>query len=205
VPAPTPMTRHCCVSVIMRPAGYFVSPHLAIRAIWVWDPFLEDAKWGSVMTGPLSKPDSFPGFLRNYFKTTIPPVVEILTHTHHRAHITACNSTKSAYCGAVTAVTMFRTCINERMLAKCWSILELLGKFFPILFINCRKQSYTRLSSSITINSGAAMSHMPCAQRRRWWCFLRGGCWNKGKFIKSVCCSVIFFDTYLKSGHRSES
>jgi len=30
--------RYCCVSVIMRPAGYLVSPHVAHRAIWVWDP-----------------------------------------------------------------------------------------------------------------------------------------------------------------------
>jgi len=29
--------RYCCVSVIMRPAGYFISAHLAHRAIWVWD------------------------------------------------------------------------------------------------------------------------------------------------------------------------
>jgi len=30
--------RHCCVSVIMWPSGYFRSPHLALGAIWVWDP-----------------------------------------------------------------------------------------------------------------------------------------------------------------------
>ena len=29
--------RHCCVSVIMRPSGYFISPRLPPRAIWVWD------------------------------------------------------------------------------------------------------------------------------------------------------------------------
>jgi len=31
--------RYCCVSVVMRPAGYVVSPHVAHRAIWVWDPW----------------------------------------------------------------------------------------------------------------------------------------------------------------------
>ena len=35
--------RHCCVSVIMRPSGHFISPHLALGAIWVWDPALEGA------------------------------------------------------------------------------------------------------------------------------------------------------------------
>jgi len=29
--------RHCYVSVIMRPSGYFISPHLVLGAIWVWD------------------------------------------------------------------------------------------------------------------------------------------------------------------------
>ena len=28
--------RHCCVSAIMRPPGYFISPHLALGAIWVF-------------------------------------------------------------------------------------------------------------------------------------------------------------------------
>ena len=31
-------SRHCRVSVIMRPSGYFVGPNLAHGAIWVWDP-----------------------------------------------------------------------------------------------------------------------------------------------------------------------
>jgi len=30
--------RHCCVSVIMRPAGYLISPHVARGASWLWDP-----------------------------------------------------------------------------------------------------------------------------------------------------------------------
>jgi len=34
--------RHCCVSIIMRPSGYFVAPNLAHGAIWVWDSW---AKW----------------------------------------------------------------------------------------------------------------------------------------------------------------
>jgi len=29
--------RHCCVSIIIRPSGCFISPHLPLRAIWVWD------------------------------------------------------------------------------------------------------------------------------------------------------------------------
>ena len=32
--------RSCCVSVIMRPSGYFISAHLALGAIWVWDLWL---------------------------------------------------------------------------------------------------------------------------------------------------------------------
>jgi len=28
---------HCCVSVIIRPSGYFVSSHLDLGAIWVRD------------------------------------------------------------------------------------------------------------------------------------------------------------------------
>jgi len=31
--------RHCCLSIIMRPSGYFIGPNLAHRAIWVWDPW----------------------------------------------------------------------------------------------------------------------------------------------------------------------
>jgi len=29
--------RHCCISVIMRPSGYFINFHLALGAIWFWD------------------------------------------------------------------------------------------------------------------------------------------------------------------------
>ena len=29
--------RYFCVRVILRPSGCFVSPHLTLRAIWVWD------------------------------------------------------------------------------------------------------------------------------------------------------------------------
>jgi len=29
----------CCVSVIMRPWGYFMNPHLALGAIWSWVPY----------------------------------------------------------------------------------------------------------------------------------------------------------------------
>ena len=35
------MYRHCCVSVIMGFSGYFISTHLALGAIWVWD------SWGN--------------------------------------------------------------------------------------------------------------------------------------------------------------
>jgi len=28
----------CCVSVMMRPAGYLTSPYVAHGASWVWDP-----------------------------------------------------------------------------------------------------------------------------------------------------------------------
>jgi len=34
--------RYCCVSVIMRPSGYFVSPHVTHGAIWVWDPWIRE-------------------------------------------------------------------------------------------------------------------------------------------------------------------
>ena len=30
--------RRCCVSVVMRPASYPISPHVAHGAIWIWDP-----------------------------------------------------------------------------------------------------------------------------------------------------------------------
>ena len=30
--------RRCCVSVIMRPAGYLISLHVVQGASWVWDP-----------------------------------------------------------------------------------------------------------------------------------------------------------------------
>jgi len=31
--------RYCCVSDMMRPVGYLVSPHAAHGASWVWDPW----------------------------------------------------------------------------------------------------------------------------------------------------------------------
>jgi len=34
------MYRRCCVSVIMRPAGYLISPHVGHGASWVWDPWV---------------------------------------------------------------------------------------------------------------------------------------------------------------------
>ena len=37
----TYMYRYCCVRVIMRPAGYLVSPHVAHRAISIWDPWIK--------------------------------------------------------------------------------------------------------------------------------------------------------------------
>jgi len=33
-----PKYRHCCISVIMQPSGYFLRPHLALGANWVWYP-----------------------------------------------------------------------------------------------------------------------------------------------------------------------
>jgi len=33
--------RHCCVSVIMLPSGYFTSPRLVLGAIWLWDPWFK--------------------------------------------------------------------------------------------------------------------------------------------------------------------
>jgi len=34
VPIVTARYRHCCVSVIMRPSGYFLSRRLALGAFW---------------------------------------------------------------------------------------------------------------------------------------------------------------------------
>jgi len=31
--------RRCCVSIIMWPVGYLISPHVAHDASWVWDPW----------------------------------------------------------------------------------------------------------------------------------------------------------------------
>ena len=54
--------RHCCVRVIMRPSGYFLSPRLALGAVWVEIPSLPSAPYNFCWTTP-----SLAGAQRNYF------------------------------------------------------------------------------------------------------------------------------------------